>query len=318
MSTTPSNESKSAKYRQYGMAAFLGVMAVYFGGEWLWENAIDGPIRKAEQTGAKLEQGLEQRKTALAGARKAADLLQRWENQSLPTDTEVARSLYQTWLVELVGDVKFSNPSVSSSEGSGLKGVYNAFTFSLRARGTLDQLRRFLFGFYQTDLLHQIRSLNITPISNSDQLDLSITIEALALMSKGTSDPTASPETIFEQFRQRTLRASDRLASDRLKDYESIVGRNLFGAGQGETDPADHAYLTSITITDGEPEVWLTLRSTDEVVKLREGDSIQIGTLVITIAQTRGTDVIIQTDDERWLLTLGDKLTDAFALPPEF
>jgi hypothetical protein len=317
VSSTPGNESKSAQYRQYALAALLGAMAVYFGGEWLWEHAIDGPIRKAEQTGAKLEKGIKDRQTALSRARAAADVLERWEAQSLPGDLEVARSLYQTWLVELVGDVKFSSPSVSSSEGSGQKGVYNALTFSLRARGTLDQLRRFLFGFYQTDLLHQIRSLNITPISNSDQLDLSITIEALSLVDGRASDG-ASPETVFEQFRQRTLRVSDRLASDRLEDYDAIVRRNLFGAGHGETDPTDHTYLTSITITDGEPEVWFTLRTSDEVVKLREGESMQVGALLITVAQARGTDVIIETDDERWLLTLGDKLTDAFALPPEF
>jgi hypothetical protein len=318
MSTSPGAESKTAQYRQYGLAALLAVMAIYFGGEWLWENAIDGPIREAERTGAKLTKGLEQRKTTLARARAAADVLENWKAQSLPADLEVARSLYQTWLVELVGDVEFSSPSVSSSEGAGLKGVYNALAFSLRARGTLDQLRRFLFGFYQTDLLHQIRSLNITPISNSELLDLSITIEALSLVSKGAGDAAASPETIFEQFRQCTLRVSDRLASDRLEAYDPIVRRNLFGAGHGEADPTDHTYLTSITITDGEPEVWFTLRTTDEVVKLREGDSMQVGALLVTVAQARGTDVIIETDDERWLLTLGDKLTDAFALPPEF
>jgi hypothetical protein len=108
------------------------------------------------------------------------------------------------------------------------------------------------------------------------------------------------------------------LAFDRLDDYDLIVRRNLFGAGQGETEPSDHTYLTSITITDGEPEVWFTLRTTDEVVRLREGESMQVGALEFTVAQARGSDVIIETDDERWLLTLGDKLTDAFALPPDF
>jgi hypothetical protein len=281
------------------------------------EHAIEGPIREAERTAAKLEKGIEQRKTALAQAKTASELLDRWESQSLPADTEVARSLYQAWLLELVGDAEFSNPSVSSSEATGRKGVYQAFIFSLRARGTLDQLRRFLFAFYQTDLLHQIRSLNITPIGNAQLLDLSFTIEALALMTKGNLAPDASPETVFEQFRQRTWRTSDRLASDRLEAYDSVVQRNLFGTGPGETDPTDHTYLTSITATNNVPEVWFTLRTTDEVFKLRPGEPVQIGSLQFSVAETYGTDVIIQTGDERWLLTLGDKLTDAFALPPE-
>jgi hypothetical protein len=310
-------ESKSGKLRQYALLALLVVMAMYFGGEWLLEHAIDGPIREAEQTAAKLEKGIEQRKLALAQARKASEVLARWESQSLPADTEVARSLYQAWLVELVSDVEFSNPSVSSSESTGRKGIYQTFIFSLRARGSLDQLRRFLFAFYQTDLLHQIRSLNITPIANAQTLDLSFTIEALALKTAGAAFASASPETVFEEFRQRTWRTSDRLASDRLEAYDSLVQRNLFGTGPGETDPTDHAYLTSITTTDGAPEVWFTLRTVGEVAKLRVGESLRIGTLEFTVDQVRGTDVIIRTGEERWLLTLGDKLTDAFALPPE-
>ena len=264
-----------------------------------------------------MTKGIQQREQALAQARADAKRLERWENQSLPSDTEVARSLYQAWLMELVGDVEFVNPSVSSSEASSRKGLYNAFSFSLRTRGTLDQLKKFLFAFYQTDLLHQIRSLNITPVGKAGQLDLSVTIETLALAT-GAADAGGSPETVFEQFRERTWRISDRLASSRLGDYDTIVRRNLFGMGEGETDPSDFAYLTSITLTDGEPEVWFTLRTTDEVVRLREGDTLEVGPLAFTIFRAQGTDVILEADGERWLLTLGDKLTDAFALPPEY
>jgi len=318
--TTPSDkESRSEKLRQYGLAAVLIAMVVYFGGEWVWEHAIQGPIDAAQQKTDKLQRAIQQREKAMAQARANARLLDKWASQSLPSDPEVARSLYQAWLMELVGDVEFVNPSVSSTQGSGRKGLYNIFNFSLRARGSLDQLRKFLFAFYETDLLHQIRSLNITPIARSQLLDLSITIEALALTAKsGATDAGKSPETVFEQFRQRTWRISDRLASKSLKAYAPIVQRNLFSAGQGETDPTDFAYLTSITMTDGQPEVWFNLRATNETVRLREGDTLEIGPLTFTIALVRGTDVILEADGERWLLTLGDKLTDAFALPPEY
>ena len=96
-----------------------------------------------------------------------------------------------------------------------------------------------------------------------------------------------------------------------------IVRRNLFALGGG-FDPSDHTYVTSITQVNGEPEVWFTNRATNEVVKLRAGGRLQLGPLAFRLAEIADTDVIIETDGERWLLGLGDKLTDAYALPPGF
>jgi hypothetical protein len=85
----------------------------------------------------------------------------------------------------------------------------------------------------------------------------------------------------------------------------------------GTADPLDHTYVTSISMVNGEPVVWLTVRTTNETKKVPLGEVFVIGPLVCTIAEVYGSDVIIESDGERWLLTLGDKLTDAHALPPE-
>jgi hypothetical protein len=96
-----------------------------------------------------------------------------------------------------------------------------------------------------------------------------------------------------------------------------IVRRNLFALGGG-FDPTDQTYLTSITVVDGVPEVWFTNRASDEVVKLRAGDRLELGPLTFHLAEVFGTDVIIEIDGERWLLSLGDKIIDSHALPPGF
>jgi len=311
--------SKASGYRQYLLLAMLLAMMAYFGGEWVLDNLIEGPIEAAQRKTDSLRGRIKRLETGLAKIRAAGKLLERWENQSLPSDTEVARSLYQAWLVELVDDVGFGNPSVNSSEPLNRKGLFYALSFSVRGRGTLEQLTTFLFTFYETDLLHQVRSVNITPTSQQDMLDLSIAIEALVLRNAGRAS-SRDPETVFEEFRQRTWRRSDRLAFDRLEDYDPIVRRNLFETGAGGAiDPTDSTYLTSINIVNGVPEAWFTVRTTDEVMKLKPGEVFQIGSLVGRIAEIYGQDVIIESDDgERWLLTLGDKITDAHALPPEF
>jgi hypothetical protein len=296
-------------------------MVAYFGGEWLVDRLIQGPIAVAHGRRAQLERDIRQRETSLQRLRDAGKLLATWEDQSLPADTEVARSLYQAWLVELVDDVGLAGPSVTSSEPQSRAGLYHTLSFSVRGRGTLEQLTKFLFAFYQTDLLHQIRSLTITPLQRAEEMDLSLAIEALVLEPSGAAQakPGASSpaESVYEEFRRRTWRVSDRLASSDPEVYGVIVRRNLFALGGG-FDPTDQTYLTSITVVDGVPEVWFTNRASDEVMKLRAGGNLEVGPLTFRLAEVFDTDVIIETDGERWLLSLGDKIIDAHALPPGF
>ncbi len=55
----------------------------------------------------------------------------------------------------------------------------------------------------------------------------------------------------------------------------------------------------------------------DEKLKLRQGDTLQVGGLSAEVVQIGELDVVVELDGQRWLLTLGDSLADAFALPPE-
>ncbi len=311
---TPAAPPPSARYRTAGLAAVLLLMVAYFGGEWLVDQLIQGPIETARNRRTQLERDIEKRETSLQRLREAGKLLARWEDQSLPADTETARSLYQAWLVELVDDVGLASPSVTSSEPVARGGLYHTLAFAVRGRGTLEQLTKFLFTFYQADLLHQVRSLSITPLQRAESLDLSVAIETMILPAGGTAKG-APAENVYEQFRRRAWRTSDRLASAGLEDYGVIVGRNLFALGGG-FDPTDQTFLTSITQVNDQPEVWFTNRATDEVVKLRTGAPLTLGPLTFHLAEVLDNDVILEIDGERWLLSLGDKLTDAHALPP--
>ena len=63
--------------------------------------------------------------------------------------------------------------------------IYTAFPYTIRAKGDLRQLTRFLFDFHSAGHLHQIRWLSIKPREGSEKLDLVFTIEALSLPSPG-------------------------------------------------------------------------------------------------------------------------------------
>jgi len=290
--------------RQKILVGILALMLLYFGGEWLWRKAVQAPLEARQAKAERLEKEIAGRDKELADARKAAKELARWEEQSLPTDPQVARSLYRAWLLQLVGKVGFANRNVEAGEPVDRRGLYQSITFSVQGRATLEQLTRFLYEFYRAGHLHQIRSVSITPLAGAGQLDLSLVIEALVLPLKEDKD----------QLSQST---SDRLAFERFDDYAVIPKRNLFGF-TGTSDPTDFAFLTAIQYVDGRPEVWFTLRTEDKVVKLKPGESFQVGQFAGKVIDVAGDDVVLEADGQRWLVSLGESLAEAFALPPEY
>ena len=290
--------------REKLLAAGVGSIALLYGGNWVYRTSYEAPLEQQRAEADRLREDIAKRELDLAKFRKASQDLKRWRGQSLPSDTEVARGLYQAWLVELVGAVGFTNPNVDSSEPASRKGIYDSLSFSVRARGSLKQLTRFLFEFYRADHLHQIQSLSLTPVPRADELEIAISIEALSLADADRKDQLAT-------------RVSDRLASETLPEYQSIMERNLFGVGGG-VDEADFAYLTAVIEVNGEPEAWFTLRASGKLLKLRRHQSFDIGPFHGTVADLNGSDVILLCDDERWLITVGENLMQASTLPPEF
>jgi hypothetical protein len=289
----------------------LGVILAFYAGEWLLNTLLRAPLEARQNKTRQLENELQRGKKDLAQARKAGRELVAWQRQSLPSDTEVARSLYRGWLLELVQHVGLADPNVNSGDPVTKKGIYSALGFSVRGRGTLEQLTKFLFEFYSAGHLHRISSLGITPLQKSRELDLSITIEALALPEADRKDRLTTER--FDRLAPADLKGT--LAT--LDDYRSIVDRNLFAVGGG-LDPTDRTYLSAVNSVDGEPEAWFLLRDTDELLKLRKGSTLQVGQFSGKLVDIDGADVILESDGQRWLLTVGDSLTDAYALPPEF
>jgi hypothetical protein len=53
-------------------------------------------------------------------------------------------------------------------------------------------------------------------------------------------------------------------------------------------------------------------------LKLKVGQRFEVGDFQGMVAEIDERDVVIDSDGERWLLTLGEQLSQATALPPEF
>ena len=298
------------RHRRTLLIAALAITAIFVVGDRLgWQSAFTGPLNKKQQRKGLLEKRLEARRTELAEALAAVKQLDVWQRRSLPSEPQVARSLYQAWLLELVGRVGLVNHSVDAGEPRNRGGLVYPISFTVQGRGTLQQLTVFLHEFYSAGHLHQIQSLVITPVGGRDLLNLSVSIETLALADADRKDHLSTEK-------------SAKLACASLDDYQVIANRNVFGT-TGPADPTDYTFLTGIRCLNGEAEeAWFTLRTADDpdqaVLKLRTGASLQIGQFQGKVVRIDASGVVLEADGERWLIGLGECLAQAYALPPEY
>jgi hypothetical protein len=289
--------------RKFWLYGALGVIAALYGGDWLIQQVLSGPLEERQARIEQLEKNIETREQRLSEARRTAQQIEIWETQSLPSDVEVARSLYQAWLLELVGRVGLGNPNVDSAEPASRKGLYNVLSFSVRGRGSLTTLTQFLHDFYRAPHLHQIRTISLTPVGNEGQLDLALTMEAISLPGSSRRDQLADGH-------------SQRLLFEELEPYLQIARRNFFGTGGG-FDPMEHAFLTAITRVDGQPRAWIHLRDRDITQQLGVGDEFQVGRTRLRLIHIDQGDILLEAKGEHWLISVGESVAQAVAIPDE-
>ena len=311
-------------YRKITLVLAAGAMLLYFGGDWAVKKWVEGPKTAKLGQIANLQKAVKAAKQNLAAVKSDAQWMAHWESRSLPSNPEVARSLYVAWLAELVRYAELSSPSLNPGEPVNRRG-FRSISFSVRVRGNLEQLTTFLFEFYNAPHLHKIQSLNLTPIAKSDQFDLSIAIQTLVL-------PYADREEELSQVKLAEV-GGQRLRSPRLDAYKPIAERNLFAIADPGTDPADHTVLTGVNYVDGVPEAWFTTRTDGKTLRLRIGDKLvqdgdkirksgteeepALSTEIGRVADMKDADLVLERGGERWLLTIGETLAQAYALPPE-
>lgn len=352
------------------LLAGLGLIAVLYAGDWIHTNWIEEPRDKRRKQIVALQARIkEYDQKYIARGQQEIPWLRYWYSQSLPTNPEVAKSLYRAWLLELGKYVGIAGRTVNATQAVN-RGAFYSMNFSVRGRGNLEQLTQFLYEFYNAGQLHKINSISITPLGKGGVLDLSLVIEALIIPQANRPDQLATGRAY-------------RLASLSLDDYQVIPERNLFSVGGGgAVDPVNQTYLTAVNYVNDEPQAWFTLRTNGAVMKLSENDQLvqtgkslrklcqvedlhaiafngtrsEIGSIgeietasvlvrwadriwepkltetgdslefhpfqsqiseIGSVVDVQDTEVVLQSGDERWLLSIGDALNDALALPPE-
>lgn len=304
--------------REKRLAIVVGVLASVMLA-WLGLGSVAEAFRIRRTQLDALTQEVQQKQFRMSEMALTLDKFAEWERRSLPRDRELARSLYQNWLVATLADAKLENVQVDPGRTIQLRDVYLKLPFTVRAQGSGAEVVRWLASFYGADHLQQVRELSLQPIGRAGDLQLTATIEALSLPEADRKD-------------KLTELSGARLDDARAQAAEkAIVERNLFAPyvpppppkppvvvkttppppPKPKFDEAKYTFLTSVVSIDGEPQAWLSVRPTKELLKLRTGDEIKVGQFGGKLIRIAPTEIEIEQDGKLRKVTLGKSLGEA-------
>jgi len=301
--------------REKLMAIGVGSLAVLYAGTMGVEgfrSARDKNFRSLTSVKKKLSLAQEANKRG----HEAQSTIQNLAKQSLPTDLDMAKSSYEGWLREqLIESGLFVSEIDDNSSGSANK-RYQEISFKISAKGSLAQLSDFLYRFYQAGHLHRISETILTPDRDSDDLVISMTIDALSLDDCKRSDSL-------------TDRASDLSLPPLEEVKQAIVSRNIFAAYQpavledpngielasGELDSLlAQARFTGMTHGQGGWQMAIRMEDSGDILFFREGDPIEIGRFAGQITTLDGRSAIVTLKNQQVLVRLGQYLSQAQSL----
>lgn len=302
--------------RNYILIAGLTLFLVWYASNWAYKTLYLAPRQQLSAEIQKLSDEIATRKNN----REIMDQFNKQNGmlyyRTLPQSPNAALSQYSYWLLELLLYCELDDNHVNYSQPVGIPSLRQPgaivganYQFTIQCTGSLSQLSYFLFEFYHAPFLHRIASLTLKPVEgDAEKLVFYLTINALTL----NTSPYPSP--LGDQLPTGFI---PRLASNDLTTYQVIAGRNLLQTAKGGIDQADYTFLTGIVGLGNQTEVWFSVRTNDTTVKKKLGDQIQFGSFSGKIVEIFARDIVLDREGTRWLLSSGESLNQAFALPPE-
>ncbi len=300
-----------------GVAALVGLLLLNFA-----YQQIASAFTQRHGMKSDLEKKIDEKQRTIDAGRRADKLLVGWRHRSLPSDKEMARSLYNQWLLNIVDRVNFESAKVDYIPTLGRNNAYDKYSFRIEGGGdiSLKQLVHFLYEFYSTNQLQQIRQLSVKPKADGKQVDLKIVVEALQIPGADRAD-------------KLNLEPSNRLKLANQGAYEKTIGdRNLFvaytpprppreasrpspPAAKPTFDVAKYAKVTGITEDSDRPQIWVFVQTTGELLKLNEGEDFTVGDVPCKVVKIGVRDAVVTVAGKQKQVKLEDNLRDAAEVP---
>jgi hypothetical protein len=304
-----------------GMAGLAGLWFLLFAGD---SRSVDQLLTEKTKYTNEIKEKEKIRDQAARDAKRLAE----WQRRSLPPEASLASSLYQNWLSRLTSRTNFHGTKLAANDLGVRRDQFTRISLTLSARARLGDVVQFLYEFYTVGYLHQIRKIELKPIQNSRDLDVSLSIEALSLPTAVSKDRLPTEVSLGLHLANKP--------DAKLADYrDPIVKRDLFSVyvrpeprrspppprPPKTIDPGDLAYVTAIT-TDiyGTTEVWIGDRLAGKSWHLAEGESFTVGSVKGTVEAIRPEgqgEVVIEFDGHQRLLHIGESLHGGVEIPAQ-
>jgi len=293
--------------------------------------------------------------------------LERWKQLSLPADANLARREYQKLISEMLRQSGFvegastvlapkeANTKSSPTLPGRKEPIYTRLEFTVRGQAELASIAGFLNRFYQTPLLHEIKTINIqrpqtvTQAQRPNDLDVNLTIEAL-IIAGVDNRPQLLPNISKRVLLVDAVAAMQggmaglgmagwaagpagplgpEVLAEPSREYDAIASKNVFFGRRPVTpkvnvDVREFVYLTDITRTDLKLEAWLydryngikkRLRASAGFSDLKIKDSQ--GEMLIdgVVVRIDERDVIFRVGKKYYSLHVGQNLASALEKP---
>jgi hypothetical protein len=276
------------------------------------KSAFLGPLETQATQIRNLTSEIASKQKLMDEANKANTQLAEWEKTCLPGDEATAQSLYQDFLYRLCRDSKFEGglPEVNPEKIQKYK-YSMGIPFTIRGKITLENLTDFLYRFYEPNLMHQVRSIDISRDSTGKSLSVIIRVAGLAI-----NEAPDRKELIPEAAKS----GGPLLAGLSRDNFKLITQKNIFEphrdpppaitAREPEVDAAKFVVLSGLPHIGNGPEAWLYNRLTHENRVLREGDEFEIVGVKGKIVSVSRTGIVFEMDNKQWSLKLGKMLRE--------
>lgn len=277
----------------------IGLLVLVIGG-YLVNSLCDRfyfqPLAREIQMERSLKKKISDTESKIRKVNKKLDQRDALRARALPSNTELASSLYQSWLINLVTSLGVTNPKVSSNSPM-TENDMTRLQFTLSGKANLKQFTNLLFEFYRAGHLHKIRQVVLTPAGGSEQMDLNLTVEAVSL--KNSDNETSL-----------TSLPSERLVSEKFEDYLGIPQRNLFGKGMLSATIRS-TRLTAITLDRyGRHEAWFSIPQKGQTLFLEVGESAVIDSLEFKVIDIKDDNVRLEIDGNPGFLEVGKSIAE--------
>lgn len=297
--------------RNFLILAGFALFALWYGGTWAYQTQYKSPRDKLQGELEVLEKNTEQVRKNVEMMEGVVQANQGYYTRSFPQTPNSARMLYQNWLLDLAKYAAIQDVRIDSLNPS--KTAYGfVYQFQLNGRLNSEGLTRLLYEFYWAPFLHRVVSFQLNPIEKSEEMRIDAVIEGIALYP-------ASRDAYYPLVDKLPQGTYHRLASGPFSTYAPLAERSLLQYAKPGLDRSDYTYLTAVNYVDEQPVIWLTDRMSNELapIEVRVGERIQIGSFAGTLVETVDENVVFEREGQRWLLTNGECLNKAFAIPPE-